>query len=348
MRALHRVLLRLYPAGFRQDYGDELAAAFDARAREFDGPFAPLRTAVVAVADVVPNAIAVHLDILRQDIRYGVRAIRRAPGFALTAILVVALGVGANTAAFSLADFVLLRPLAFPEPDRLVRLWQSAPGYGRIELSPPNYLEWKASTTSSFSGMGAYYTGAVNLVGDGEPERLVSAYASAELMSVLGVGARLGRVITREDSLSGAGVVISHAVWQGRFGGDPGVLGRTVRLDGVPYRIVGVMPAGYHFPNRDIDLWLPIIVSATDAADRTNNFFDVIGRLAPGVTVDQARAELAAVAARLEREFPRENEDTGASILPLRDYLSGPARMLVVAVCGAAVCILLLACANLA
>src|SRR5687768_3639503 len=133
MIRFHRALMRLYPAGFRAAYGSEMNAAFAERMREHTGPLAPVVNALAAIADVVPNAIAAHADILRQDLRYTSRSLRRAPGFALTAILVVALGIGANTAAFSLADFVLLRPLPFPEPDRLVRIWQTTPGYGQVE-----------------------------------------------------------------------------------------------------------------------------------------------------------------------------------------------------------------------
>src|SRR5688500_5107211 len=136
MLTVYRALLRLYPAGFRAEYGAELVAAFEQRRREYTGVLGALIALFDAVNDVIPNALAAHIDILRQDMRYTRRALRRAPGFALTAILVVALGVGANTAAFSLADFVLLRALPYPEPDRLVKLWQSTPGYGTMELSP--------------------------------------------------------------------------------------------------------------------------------------------------------------------------------------------------------------------
>ena len=348
MIGFYRALLRLYPTGFRQEYGDELTAAFADRMREHDGPLAPVTLFVAAIADVLPNALAAHWDIFKQDARYASRALRRAPGFSLTAILVVALGVGANTAAFSLADFVLLRPLPFPEGDRLVKVWQTSPGYGQMELAPPNYYEWKAATTSSFSSMGAYANGAVNLVGDGEPERLETALVTGHLMATIGVDARIGRQIIPEDTVAGGAVVLSHAIWRSRFGGDPNILGRTVRLNDVPHRVVGVMPAGYHYPSRQTDLWVPLILGDDDAADRNNNYFYVVGRLAPGVTIERARAELAAAAARSERENPRENLDVGASVLPVRAEMGVRARTLVLAVCGAALCILLLACANLA
>ena len=347
MSALYRALLRLYPAGFRAEYGEELLAAFMQRRREHPGLFGAIIALVDAVNDVIPNALAVHIDILKQDVRYTMRALRRAPGFAVTAVLVVALGVGANTAAFSLADFVLLRPLPYPEPDRLVKLWQSTPGYGMMELSPLNYRDWKAAA-SSFAGMGAYWEGAANLVGDGEPRRLQTARVTPDLMSLVGVGAFAGRIITSEDSLAAPTVVISYELWQSRFARSPAILGRIVRLDGTPHTVIGVMPPDFHFPSRDIDLWTPLILGPTDFEDRNDNFLDGIARLAPGVTLEAAQADLDRVAARLEQQYPKENQNTGAYVHRVKDEMSDRSRLLVLGLCGAALCILLLACANLA
>ena len=162
--AFYRLLLHLYPAGFRVEYQRELIHAFSERARSYHGPLAPVQRVAAVVTDIVPNAAAAHWELLRQDVRYAGRSLRRTPGFAVTAILVIALGVGANTAAFSLADFVLLRPLAFPQPDRLVRTWQSTPGYDRMEFSPANYRDVQAMT-HSFTGLGAFTDVAMNLVG---------------------------------------------------------------------------------------------------------------------------------------------------------------------------------------
>jgi hypothetical protein len=209
----YRALLYLYPSSFRTEYGHELTETFADRVREGSGPLAPLRNVLLAVTDVVPNAIAVHWEILQQDLRYAARSLRRTPGFAVTAVLVVALGVGANTAAFSLADYVLLRPLAFPEPDRLVRLWQQTPGYGRMELSPPNYRDWKAMATS-VTGMAAFTDDAMNLVGTGEPRRLELLRATPDFFQVLGVPAFAGRAFAPEDSTSAPVLVISYALWR--------------------------------------------------------------------------------------------------------------------------------------
>jgi predicted permease len=346
-RAFYAALLRLYPTGFRNEYGDEMLAAFVHAEREHTGPFAPLVHVANAIGDVVPNALAVHSDILRQDLRYTVRALRRAPGFALTAILVVALGIGANTAAFSLADFVLLRPLPYPQPERLVKLWQTVPGY-QMELSPLNYRDWKAMATSSFSGIGAYWEGAVNLVGVGEPRRLNSTGVTPDLLPLIGVNAAIGRVITPSDSVGPSTVVISYGLWSSQFGKDPGVLGRTVSLDGAPHTVIGVMPPDFNFPARGIDLWTPLILGPDDFQDRNDNYLLGIARLAPGRTLADAQAELDRVAKQLEQQYPKENENTGAFVLRVQDQMSDRARLLVLALCGAALCILLLSCANLA
>ena len=344
MIGFYRALLRLYPASFRAEYGDELCAAFAERLRDTSRP----RAIAGAIADVLPNALAAHFDIVRQDLRYGARSLRRAPGFAFTAILIVALGIGANTAAFSLADFVLLRPLPFPEPDRLVKIWNNDDGVSQVEVSPPNYRDWKSMATRSFSGMAAYAQGAMNLVGLGTPRRVQTALVTPELMPLMGVTPLLGSVISPANKDAGMTAVLSHDLWRTQFAADPTIVGRVVRLDGTPYTIIGVMPANFRFPNRGVELWAPLILAQDDNNDRTNAYFDVVGRLKPGATVEGARAELATIASRLERQYPDTNKNLRIFLHPLRDQLGQRSRLLVIALCGAALCILLLACANLA
>jgi MacB-like protein len=293
MRALerfYRVLLYLYPASFRNEYGRALTATFVARLRDMSGPARPLLGALAAVGDVVPNAIAAHWEILRHDVRYAGRSLRASPGFTLTAILVIALGVGANTAAFSLADFVLLRPLPFHEPDRLVDLWESTPGYPHMEFSPANYRDMKAMT-HSFAAMGAYSDRTMNLVGTGEPRHLTVGIMTPHAMPVLGVPPLLGRAITPEDSTNEQVVVLSYGLWQSQFGGDAGIVGRAVRLDGEPYSVIGVMPAAFAFPTREIDAWVPFLLREAFFADRSDNFLSVVARLRPGVTTEQAATD---------------------------------------------------------
>jgi predicted permease len=347
LERFYRALLYLYPASFRTEYGRALVATFGARTRDMSGPVRSVRGALAAVADVLPNAIAAHWEILRQDVRYTGRSLRTTPGFTLTAILVIALGVGANTAAFSLADFVLLRPLAFHEPDRLVGLWESTPGYARIEFSPGNYRDMRAMT-HSFAGMGAYSDRAMNLVGTGEPRRLTVGIMTPHAMPVLGVPPLVGRAITPEDSTNEQVVVLSYGLWQTQFGGDAGIVGAAIKLDGAPYTVIGVMPASFVFPTRDIEAWIPLLMREAYFADRSDNFLNVVARLRPGATMERASADVAAVAARLEQLYPKANERTSAVVVGVRDEVSARSRMLVLALCGAALCILLLACANLA
>jgi hypothetical protein len=184
---LYTILLHLYPSSFRDEYGAEMAVIFRQRLRDADGAAARVVLWIGTFLEVLMNAVAVHWDITRQDLSYTARTLSRAPGFALTAIVIVALGIGANTAAFSLTDFVLLRPLPFPDADRLLTLWQRAPGYSRMELSPPNYRDWKQAATL-FERIGAYTTTSTNLVATGEPERLVGAAVSSDLFTTLGTG----------------------------------------------------------------------------------------------------------------------------------------------------------------
>ncbi len=344
MSAFYRALLRLYPASFRAEYGDELCATFAEGVRESSR----LRSAAAALSDVVPNALAAHWDILKQDLRYALRTLRRAPGFAFTAILIVALGIGANTAAFSLADFVLLRPLPFPDSDRLVKIWNNNDGASQVEVSPPNYRDWRAMATKSFSGMAAYANGAANLVGLGSPRRIRMALVTPELLPLIGTTPQLGSVITPANSKGGQTAVLSHDLWRTQFEADPAIIGRVVRLDGTPHTVIGVMPQAFRFPSRDVELWAPLNLSKEDAADRSNAYFEVIGRLRPGATLEQARAELATIATRLDRQYPDTNKDLRIYLHRLRDQVGQRSRLLVIALCGASLCILLLACANLA
>ena len=294
---------------------------------------------------------AAHWDILKQDLRDTVRTLSRARGFALTAILVIAIGVGANTAAFSVADFVLFRPLPFPNPDALVRLCEgprTGGGWGCMnELSPANYRDLK-NRSSSFQQLGAFASNAVNLAGGGgEPRRLAIAPVTAEVMPVLGVAPLLGRVFASGgDDISTA--VISYGLWQSQFGGDPGALGEKVTLDGAPYTIVGVMPAAFYFPSRDVQMWTLLTFREEDYSSRTNTYIQAVGRLDPGVTFEQARAELATLADALGRDYPETNAETGVSFFRLHDNMSPRFRLMLLTLGGASLCLLLLTCANLA
>jgi putative ABC transport system permease protein len=343
----YRALLHLYPSSFRAEYGEELAAVFASRRRGARGFLAAVATWCLALADVVPNAVAVHADILMADLRQAARQLRRAPGFALTAVLVIALGVGANTAAFSVADFVLIRPLAFPHPDQLIKIWSATPGYGRIELSPGNYKDLKAGARS-FSSMGAFVTNAVNLSSTTEPQRIATCDVTIEVLPLLGVKPMVGRAFTTTDTLTPSTTMLSYDLWQTRFGGDQAIIGKRLLLDGTPFTVIGIMPPDFHFPSRDVELWTPRGFATAEFEDRGDNYLQVIGRLAPNATLAQAQSELRLIAARLERDFPKSNAKTTVNVVKLSEEYSQRSRVLLLALCGAALCILLLACANLA
>lgn len=347
---VYDLLLRLYPASFRAEYGEEMRAIWARRRRDASGPLAVAVLGIATACEVLINAAAVHWDILRQDLRYTARTLARSPGFALTAMLVLALGVGANTAAFSVTDFVLIRPLPFPEPERLVRLWEKVPGYSQMELSPANYVDWK-HMSKSFDAMGAYWESSVNLVGQGDPERLEGATVTADLLPLLGVQPAMGRLFTAAEDREGAPgtLLLSYQLWQAVFGGDAGVIGRRVNLDNEPFVVIGVMPRDFHFPSRDAELWMPTRFHEhdDDFRDRNNNYLNVVARLKPGVSLDRARAEMGVVAGLLETQYP-ENKQTTASVYLLRDDMPQQSRLLLLALSGAAICVLLIACANLA
>src|SRR5829696_9075775 len=292
----------------------------------------------------------IHLAVLKQDLRYTARTLGRARGFALTAILVTALGVGANTAAFSVADFVLFRPLPFTDPDKLVRVCEgprAGGGWGCMnQLSPANYRDLKGMS-ASFDAVGAFAGGAVNLVGGGEPRRLEITPVTPEVLPLLGVKPALGRVFAPGAEDADA-VVLSDGLWRSQFGGDAAVLGRKIHLDGIPYSIIGVMPPAFYFPSRDKQLWTALTFRDEDFADRSNSYIEAVGRLRPGVTFEQARTELVSLMARLANDYPQTNAETGVSFYRMRDNMSPRFRTMLTALGGATLCLLLLTCANLA
>ncbi|HJR58508.1 MAG TPA: ABC transporter permease, partial [Vicinamibacterales bacterium] len=353
---LYRLLLRLYPAAFRYEYGEELCRIFARRRLDAAGPLPVLALWIAAVVDIAANATRVHLDILRQDLRYTARTLLRTPGFTLTAIVVTALGVGATTAAFTLADHVLLRPLPFPDSDRLVKILEGSirrPANlrgirGTNNVAPANLLSWR-EMASSFAAMGAYGFVSSNLVGSGEPERLDGVSITYDALDMIGARPALGRPLTMADDQPGApcSVLISDGFWRRRFGGDPSIAGRAVMLDDESCVVAGVMPRGFAFPARSTVFWRPIRLPS-EIRDRRNHFLWVIARLKPGVSRQQAEADLAAVSATLARMYPEDNGEVRAVMMGLREELGDQPRMLLFALVGASACVLLIACTNLA
>jgi putative ABC transport system permease protein len=351
---IYKALLHLYPKSFRAEYEGEMCAVFARRRRDASG-LGVAALWIETLFDVAMNATRVHLDLFGQDLRYFARTVKHSPAYALTVVGIAALGIGATTAAFSIADHVLLRPLPFADADRLATVWEKLPNYSRMELSPANYKDWKAQT-KSFEAFGAYNDFfSVNLAGDGEPERLTGAAMTADVLPMIGVKPVIGRWFTTDDDRRGAlgTVILSYALWQGRFGGSSSILGKKLLLDGGPYTVVGVMPAQFSFPSRGIDVFLPLrrfgmFDDGFEDTDRTNTFLVGIAKRKRGVSLGEANSELSVIASRLEAQFPKELGHVSAVAVDLRDMVAPQSKTMLWALLGASLCVLLIACANLA
>jgi len=345
----YRLLLHLYPSSFRAEYGDEMSAIFALELDRSNGLAAKCGLWFSAFVEILFNAAMVHWEIARRDLFHSTRSLLHSPGFTLTAVLLVTIGIGANVAVFTLANFVLVRPLPFPQPEQLMKVWEKHPGYPRMELSPANYRDLNASSRS-FAGLAAYMGNSMSLVGQGEPQRIEGASVTANLFSVLKRPVLIGRYFNPEDGQAGAPgtVVLSYSLWQTAFGGDREIVGKPVSLDNQSYTVIGVMPSDFRFPSRETLFWTPFRFAEMDYKDRDNNMLDGIGRLKPGVSLAQAGSELLLIAAQLRRQYPKENEAVDLSLFALHDELSTDSRLLLKGLCGAALCVLVIVCANLA
>ncbi len=291
------------------------------------------------------------METLWQDLRYGARQLARSPGFTVVAVLTLALGIGANTAIFSVVNAVLLRPLPHPEPERLTMVWLDNRNEGWPEdlTSYPTYLDWR-SQNRSFEDLAAFTPSEASLSGDGEPERVRSAVVSASYFSVLRVQPAQGRVFRPEEEVPGAEpvVVLSAGLWQRRFAGRPDILGQPINLGGNPFTVIGVMPSGFDAPART-ELWLPFSGQPQQLLDaRDPLWLRVIGRLKPGVPLAEAQAEMTAIARRLEQEYPDSMANLGVNLVPLHTHVVGKARPALLTILGAVLFVLLIACANVA
>jgi len=350
MMRLHSLLLYLYPSSFRAEYAAELAHVFHKRREQASNPIEVAFLWIREFFDVLFNAARVHWDILRQDLRYTGRTLARAPGFTLTAVLITGLGIGANTATFSITDHVLLRPLPFAEPERLVQIWQRTPSYPQIELSPPNFDDWRKSSTS-FELMSAYSSDAVTFAGNDQPKRLEGASITPEFFGILRVQPAMGRLFQQDDMREEANktVILSYAFWQSAFGGNSDILGRQTRLNDDQYTVIGIMPQDFFFPARGTQFWRPLILTGPARYIRDNYYLNAIARLKPGVSLEKARAEMNLIAEQLERQYPRENAQLRAAVEPLHeDLIPVQTRSLLWTLFGASVCVLLITCTNLA
>ena len=287
-----------------------------------------------------------------QDFRYGFRTLLRNPGFCAVAILALALGIGPNTAIFTMVNAVLLKPLPVPEPDRVVMIWGTLlkSGFGQLPVSAADYLEWKQQARS-FDQMSAAFAipeYGLNVSGAGDPERVPAALASKEFLPALGIKPIVGRNFLPEEDRPGGppAVLIGNALWQRRFHSDPAAIGRTLTVDGIPRTVVGVVP---HELGEMVaaDLWLPTAINPNDA-ERRNHNYGIVAHLKPGVTVAQARAEMIVIAQRLERAYPASNTGWGITLFPMAEMFTGRIRPVLLILLGAVGLLLLIACANLA
>ncbi|MGH9908454.1 MAG: ABC transporter permease, partial [Pyrinomonadaceae bacterium] len=290
-----------------------------------------------------------------RDLRYGSRMLLKHPGFTAVAVLTLALGIGANTAIFSVVNSVLLGPLPYKDADRLAIVWENLPTNDQNVANPANFMDWKEQN-NSFTDMAAFADSRSILVGDGEPEELPMQFGTPNMFSVLGVDAMLGRTFTPDDGVPNQPkvVVISHGLWQRRFGGDAAIIGRKLNLDRQDRIVIGVMPENFQWFIRKgsltakaPDIWFPFVIS-NEQRVRQGRFMTVVGRLKPDVTITQAQAEMKTIASRLEQQYYDFNANTSANVVPLRTQLTGEVRQALFVLLGAVGFVLLIACANVA
>ena len=290
------------------------------------------------------------LENLRQDIRYGMRTLGKSPGFTVIAALTLALGIGANTAIFSVVENLLLRPLPYTQPERLVEIANTyLPQIPKAGLSPGDYADWKRQN-SSFSEMGAYakVLQGFNLSGEGEPQRVQAAYSDAELFPMLGIRPVAGRSFVPEEDRTGSApvVILGHRLWESRFGGDRSVVGRSISLDNQRYTVVGVLPAGVQL-SRSADLWMPFGQFNDDLTEHVHHAFSAIARLKPGITLAQARDEVGRLHQQEAIAYPDSHRNFGVLVEPIEDAEAARLRTMLLVLFGAVGLVLLIACANI-
>jgi putative ABC transport system permease protein len=292
------------------------------------------------------------MDTFRHDVRQAFRLLFRQPGLSSTILLTLALGIGANTAVFSVVNSVLLRPLPYPESERLVMVGEKRPAEGRVNgpVSPADFLDW-ATMHSSFTAIAGFYAATVDLTGVGDPVQLPSATVSASFFDVFGIRAIHGRTFAEGEDITGRHrvVVLGYGLWQERFGGDSSVVGRTLMVSGIPHQVIGVLPREFEFPGETPAIWGPLTLrGGSEAPGRSNHYMSVYARLKPGVSLEAARVDMDRVGANLERTYPEANEGHGANVVSLREEIVGPARLGLVVVMAAVGFLLLIACTNVA
>ncbi|HXM33055.1 MAG TPA: ABC transporter permease [Chthoniobacterales bacterium] len=301
--------------------------------------------------EVRAGRTGVALETFFQDVRYGLRSLRKKPGFTLTAVIALALGIGANSAIFSVINGVLLRSLAYRDPASIVMVWERSLRGGRSQnsVSPANFLDWKKQS-SSLEQIAASWDTRANLTSGGEPEEIQVQKVSADFFSVLGVPPELGRSFVRQEEMPGTepAVILGHDLWQSRFAGRPAIVGQTVTMSGRNWTVIGVMPPGFHFLNTQIKAWMPLQFDPATDWRKSGRFLRSVARLKPGVTVQQAQAELDAIGKQLEMAYPDYNKGWGVNIVPMHEQIVGDIRPVLLVLLAAVAFVLLIACANVA
>ncbi|HYR91281.1 MAG TPA: ABC transporter permease [Terriglobia bacterium] len=318
----YAILLRLYPSAFREEYEREMRAAFRRRRRDESGVARRALLWLSVVGDTLATAPGEHFNMLLSEIRYTLRGLRKTPAFAAAVITTMALGIGATTAIYSLVYAVLLRPLPFTAPDRLVRISETNKllDISDFSASVLNFLSWEEQSRS-FEALAAIRNGSANLTGDGEPQRVLGIAVSDHFWTTTGIKPVAGRAFTPEENIPGKDrvVMLSEGLWRQLYGADPEIIGRAVLVNSIPRVVVGIAPDDIGYTTR-VDLWTPLAAIPAEE-DRANHVITVLGRLRSGVSLVAADAELNAVALRLEKEFPKSNEGWRVRLTPVKEWI---------------------------
>jgi putative ABC transport system permease protein len=291
------------------------------------------------------------METILKDVRYGMRMLLRNPGFTAVALLAITLGIAANTTTFSAMDATLFNPFSFPNQDRLVMLWETNPelGFVRGSVAPANFNDW-SEQNQSFDQMVAISNRYFDLTDSDQPERFLGYQVSQSFFDVLGVPALYGRTFAADEGEPGKQhvVVLKHNLWKQRFAADPNIINQTMRLNGVSFTVIGVMPEGFNYPFNGGEMWTPLVFESKEATDRGSHYLQVMGLVKPGASIEQARSDLNAIAARSARQFPETNTGRSVNVLSLTQDATRGSRMYAPVMLAAVGFVLLIACANVA
>ena len=284
-----------------------------------------------------------------QDLRYGARTLLKHPGFTLVAVMTLALGIGANTAIFSVINGVLLKPLPFREPEQIIKLWESMAGGFQGTVSPPNLKDWREQNTV-FTKIAAFQYQDFGLQSHDSPERVRAATVSPEFFDVLGVQPQLGRVISASEDQEGKHrvAVISHQLWQDKFAADPAISGKPILLGGENYTVIGVMPASFRYPSRTTELWVPLVITPQQSTQRGSHWLMCVARLKPGVSLEQANDQMSSIARQLEQQYPNEQLGRSVLLIPAKEEMVRNIRPALLTLLVAVGFVLLISCTNVA